>query len=62
MHFALRRAPEGTSINMQIHSHGEDRIHVEMHESVASLSHEDEEIFESLLSANSLVRKTALSL
>lgn len=62
MHFALRRAPEGSSINMQIHSHGEDWIHVEIHESVASLSLEDEEIFENLLSANSLVRKTALSL
>ena len=62
MHFALRRAPEGTSINMQIHSHGENWIHVEIHESIASLSHDDEEIFENLLSANSPVRKAALSL
>lgn len=62
MHFALRRAPEGSSINIQVHSHGEDWIHVEMHESVASLSHQDEEVFDNLLSANSLVRKTALSL
>ena len=38
MHFALRRATGGATINMQIHSHGEDWIHVEMHESVASLS------------------------
>ncbi|MFT5403747.1 MAG: hypothetical protein ACI9DF_002585 [Verrucomicrobiales bacterium] len=62
MHFALRRAPEGATIRLEVHSHGEDWILTELHESASSLGKEGESIFDNLLSADSLVRKAALSL
>ncbi len=62
MHFTLRRAPEGASVNIQVHSHGEDWILTEIHESVASLGQEGEAIFDHLLTEEPMVRRAALSL
>ncbi len=62
MHFALRRAPQGASVNLRVATHGDDWILTELYESVASLSEDEEGIFEQLLSFESLVHKSALSL
>lgn len=62
MHFALRRAPQSSTISLRVSAPDQDWVQVDLFESVASLREDEVDIFDNLLSSDNLVRKSALAL
>lgn len=59
---SLRLAPEGTSITLQLHQHGQEWLLFEVHEMVSSLGEVNEAVFDQLLTLNESFTKASFAL